>query len=520
MKPKKKQRLAWMAVGAAIFIAGAYWTFGSGPSKKAVLETAAVEFGDLAVELPATGSIDAVNVIDVGAVVSGRIKALYADFNDHVKAGQLLAEIEDDDYRATYLQAAADETAARAAIETATADVQSARDDHARALAAVQRVQAFREKARLDLERNQKLVGEGIVPKAAFEQIQTAYQSARAEADSVAALAQQAASKVKGSQAAVEQARATADQRAARTAAAKRNLDYCRITSPVDGVVVSRNADAGQTVAARLQAPSLFHIAQDLTHMYVYTKLDSSDVSKVRPGLRATFTVNAFPGETFEGTLTQVRINANAQAPVSRASAGGQFQRTITAGVTAGSALPEQQSTATTGVQSGSSGGASTGQSGGGGGGSRQSGEGGSSAGSSGASSASAAPPTGSSNTVVVYDALIEFRNPDEKLLPGMTAYVTIPIASMKNTLKVPAAAFRFSPDISAQEKQRLLASAGLRDEDPHVWVVTGEKGERKYQPVRVEPLLTDYVYTAVKASDLKPGLQVATRMVQPKAAT
>ena len=100
---------------------------------------------------------------------------------------------------------------------------------------------------------------------------------------------------------------------------AKRNMDYCQVISPVTGIVVSRNVDVGQTLAARLSAPTLFHIAEDLSRMYVYTKLDSSDVAKVQPGLKATFTVNAYPGETYEGTLTQVRINPNPESLVARA---------------------------------------------------------------------------------------------------------------------------------------------------------------------------------------------------------
>src|SRR5262249_9722250 len=149
----------------------AYWTFGSGPSQKPVLETAAVERGDLSVELPATGNIDAVNVIDVGAVVSGRIKALHADFNDRVTKGQLLAEIDDSDYLPIYLQAEADLKAAQAAVEVAVAELASARDELARATASAQRDKAFLEKARLDFEREQKTFAEGISAKASFDKV-------------------------------------------------------------------------------------------------------------------------------------------------------------------------------------------------------------------------------------------------------------------------------------------------------------------------------------------------------------
>lgn len=527
MKKGKKRRIVWWsAIGVATVAFTAYWLFGSGPKQKPVLETAAVEFGDVTVELPATGSIDAVNVIDVGSVVSGRIKAMYADFNDHVKAGQLLAEIEDDNYRGIYLQASADYEMAKAAIGTAQADLETARADTARATADAQSAEAVYKQASIDYERNQKLAASGIVPAATLEQSQSAYLSAKADAASTAALVKESGAKAKAAEAALEQARATADQRAAAAALAKRNLDYCRITSPVDGIVVSRNMDAGQTVAARIQAPSLYHIAQDLSRMYVYTKLDSADIAKVRPGLPATFTVNAFPGETFEGKLLVVRINANPIDPISRAIGNSSvFKKALSAGTTVGSTSVNEttSSTTTTSTTGSTSGTSSTGASGTSAtGASGTSGSTGTTAGTTASSivvstptnTAGNPPPEGQVNTVVVYDALIEFQNPELKVLPGMTAYVTIPIAAVKDTLKVPALALRFSPNISAEEKQALLQSAGLQPNDPMVWVVTGEK---KYRPVRVKPGLTDFVMTAVQAPDLKPGMQVATQIIEPR---
>lgn len=287
MKKSKRKRLTWIAIAAVLFVSLTYWTLGSGPSQKPVLETAAVEFGDLTVELPAAGQVDAISVVDVGSPISGRVVSIHADFNGRVKAGQLLAEIEDDDYRATFLQAQADWKAAQAAIEVAEANVRSAIDDQGRTKAYAERAQTLFEKAKADLERNQKLLADGIVNQSAFDRIEAAYRTAKADAASADAQVLQAESRVKNARAMLDQARATADQRAARAAFAKRNLDYCRVISPVTGIVVSRNVDVGQTIAARLSAPSLFHIAEDLSRMYVYTKLDSSDVSKVQPGLKA-----------------------------------------------------------------------------------------------------------------------------------------------------------------------------------------------------------------------------------------
>ncbi len=529
-KSGKKQNLLWIAMGVAISISALYWSLSSKGPEKPTLETAPVEVGDLTVEVPATGSVDAVNVVDVGSPVTGRIKALHVDFNDRVKAGQLLAEIDDSTYRATFLQAEANLAAARAAVDQEKFNVESARSDYARAAAEAQAAEAAYRQAEADFNRMKRLFGDGISTQADFDKSEAAYRSARADALAAQAQSQVAAAKVKSAEAALAQAQAVVEQRAAVAAMAKRNLDYCRITSPVDGVVVARNVDVGQTVAASLQAPSLFNIAQDLSHMYVYTKLDSSDVGKVRAGLPATFTVNAFPGEVFEGKLVSVRINANEIDPISKTTGlASVFKKTLSAGVTAGSVSASESvggtavsasqatnitttttttfdpsgriitttstptitptTTAATSTNTNPSG-LSIGLIG------------------------SNVPPDTTRNTVVTYDALIEFRNPGERIIPGMTAYVTIPVNSVTNKMKVPSFALRFSPAIPEQEKQALLDANQLKPDDPMVWVV---EGENKFRPVRVKPILTDYVFTAVESDQLKPGMRVATRIVEPR---
>ncbi len=488
--------LIWSVLAVAVVGGAFYAIFMPDRAATPVTETAPVEFGDLTVELPATGNIDAVNVIDVGTVVSGRIESLHADFNDRVRAGQLLATVDEDDYRAEFVQAQADLAAAEAHIEADQAALVSARGDETRTQANLERARAVFENASKEWERHRKLDEAGIASRATMERVEAAYTAARADAAAAKAAVEQAGARIKSAAAEIEQARAVREQRAARLALTKRNLDYCRITSPVNGVIISRNVDVGQIVSSRLQAASLFHIAEDLTHMYVYAKMDSSDVSKVRPGLSASFTVNAFPGEVYEGKLIQVRINANAPAPVSRATPVGQLLvPTISAGVTVASTA-------------GSELGASTAAGAAGAGGARGSTGGTSPAGTSQPGpSASSSPQVAVRNTVAVYDALIEFSNPEQRLLPGMTAYVTIPLGSVQQKLKVPNAALRFSPG-DETEKKRLLEANGLAADATVVWVVSGE---RSYRPVRVRPLLTDYVYTAVESDQLQPGMQVAT---------
>ena len=530
---KSKDKRTWVGVilGVALCAAALYWSLRSAPAPKPTLETAAVEIGDLTLEVPATGSVDAMNVIDVGTPVTGSIKAIHVDFNDRVKAGQLLAEIEDSNYRATFLQAQANVAMARAAVETATSNLESARSDYARASADAQSAEAAYRQTQLDFERTRQLLANGIAMQSDFDKTEAANRGARANAVSSKALADEAASRVKGAEAVLAQARAVVDQRAAVLSTAKRNLDYCRIVSPVDGVVVSRNVDVGQTVAAQFQAPSLFHIAQDLSRMYVYTKLDSSDIAKVRPGLSASFTVNAFPGETFEGKLVSVRVNANEIDPIQKTTGlASVFKRTLSGGTTAGSvsasdsvggtAVNASQATnlsSTTTTSFDPSGrittvtstptitptntaAAST-----------NSNPSGLSVGLVGSN----VPPDTQRNTVVVYDALIEFQNPGERIIPGMTAYVTIPVNSVKNKMKVPSFALRFTPNIPEPEKQALLDASNLKAGDPMVWVV---EDDGKFRPVHVKPVLTDFVFTAVESDVLKPGMQVATRMIDQKA--
>lgn len=487
---------------------GFWWVLSPAPAGKSAVEMATVERGDLSVELPATGSIDAVNVVEVGSPISGLVAEIYKDFNQPVKAGELLARLDESDYRATWVQAEADLTGAKAAVAVAEAALQAALGDQKRLAAASERVSAQYNQWQAEWERQKKLLAGGLATQSQYDKIEAAFLNAKADLASAGAQQEQAAARANMARAGIEQARADVDRRTARASQAKRNLDYCRITSPVDGVVVSRDVDVGQTIAARLSAPPLFHIAEDLTKMYVYTKLDSSDVGKVRRGLAATFTVNAFPNEVFEGQVVEVRINPNPQAPVSRATPVGQFQRSITAGVTAGGDTSSELS-------------ASASAAAGGAGGSRGGSSGGSSSGSSGGSSglpgttatanaASSPPPEAKRNTVVVYDALIEFRNPERKLLPGMTAYVTIPLQSVKGKLKVPNAALRFTPNLPDAERRRLLESAGARDGSAVVWVIDEPN---KYRPVAVKPVLTDYVFTAVESPELQPGMLVAMRM-------
>ncbi len=243
--------------------------------------TAKAQTGTINDVVQATGTINAVTTVQVGSQVSGTISRLNADFNSRVRKGEVIAQLDPALFQGALLQAEADLQNARATLASSQADL-------AKAKAAAAQTSA-------DYVRNQELVQEGIVSAQQFD-------LAKASADTNNAA-------VVAAEAAVKQAAAQVSLKTAAVQVAKTNLDYTTIHSPVDGIVVARNVDVGQTVAASLQAPTLFNIAQDLTKMQVDTQTDESDVGNIKVGQEATFTVDAYPNQTFQGKVVQIRLN-------------------------------------------------------------------------------------------------------------------------------------------------------------------------------------------------------------------
>lgn len=328
----------------AIVASGTLYVFGK--KAKPQYYTAAAQKGDVSDVVEATGTINAVTTVQVGSQVSGTISQLNADFNSRVKKGQVIARIDPALFEGALLQAKAD-------LEDAKANLAVAQATLAKSNAALAQ-------AKQDYERTSGLTKEGVMAAQQLDVSKATYDSAVAQ--------------VSASQAAVTQAQAQMKQKQAAVTVAQTNLDHTIITAPIDGTVIARSVDVGQTVAASLQAPTLFTIAQDLTKMQVYTATDESDVGMIKPGQKVTFRVDAFPKDQFEGTVEQVRMNA-------------------------------------TTVQN-----------------------------------------------VVTYNTIIDFNNPDMKLFPGMTAYVSVPVAEAKDVLKVPNGALRYQPD----DAQALLAKYGI----------------------------------------------------------
>ncbi len=352
--------------------------------------------GDLTTVITATGAMNAVTTVLVGTQVSGTIKTLHADFNSRVKKGQMIAQI--------------DPALFQAQVEQARANLVTAKANLAKAEVAVV-------DTRRTLERNRELFSKNLIARSDLDTAETNYDSAVAQ--------------VNANKAQVEQA-------AAALSTAVTNLAYTRILSPVDGIVVSRNVDVGQTVAASFQTPTLFNIAQDLTKMQIDTNVAEADVGRIKVGQEVDFTVDAYPDTTFKGRVGQIRI-----APIT--------------------------------IQN-----------------------------------------------VVTYDVVIVVDNQQLKLMPGMTANVSVIVEEKKDVLKVPNAALRFKPSDRAKGGPADLvkggsaakAKAGTGEKGPGVWIIENEKPKR----IRVSVGISDGSYTELVSGELKEGQDVIVEsLTKPK---
>ena len=428
-------RRNWVWIVAVLVGIGVFTAFRLNQKSEAEYFTANVEQGDIRQVIEATGTINPVTLVQVGSQVSGMISKLYVDFNSKVTQGQVIAEIDPKLFQGAVLQAQADLQNAQASLTAAKANL--AKDE------------ATLKQNKLDYERAKSLVPPGVMSQQQLDQAKATYDAITAQVGS--------------DRAAIQQAEAQVAQKAASLKVAQTNLDYTIIRAPTNGTVVNRSIDIGQTVAASLQAPTLFTIAQDLTKMYVYAKTDEGDVGEIRPGHTADFQVDAFPKEVFHGVVSQVRMNA-------------------------------------TTVQN-----------------------------------------------VVTYDTIVEFNNPDMKLFPGMTAYVSIPVASVSNVVKIPNAALRYKPDLPAEKVQEFYSKYGITGAQTQQPAHAAEKQsqqpgggakehaapigtsdtavvwkllpDKSLQPIQVHIGLTDHTYTALTSGDIKPGDELVTGATTAKTA-
>jgi HlyD family secretion protein len=320
MKSKKLKTGIVAALVLVVILVGVY-LFRGGEGKATSYRLAKVEQGPIRSVVSSTGTLNAVITVQVGSQISGQIKELVADFNSEVRAGDLIARINPEIFEARVKQAEAELSVAKANVVIQRANVEKARTDLDNATAALAASKAQTEKARVvvadakrTLDRRRELQKKGAISENEMDAAQAGYDQAFAQLRSAEAQEQAEASLVSSRDAALRMAKAQVDyaleqvkQREAALMQSRVDLENTFIRSPVDGTVIERNVDVGQTVAASLQAPKLFVIAQDLRKMQVETNVDEADIGRIRVGQRATFTVDAFPGKEFGGEVRQIR---------------------------------------------------------------------------------------------------------------------------------------------------------------------------------------------------------------------
>jgi len=367
-------RLSVFVLAVAIALGGwAYWRNSSQMPLEQRYQLEEIAKGDITQTVSANGTLNPVVLVNVGTQVSGTVKKLYADFNSKVSAGQILLELDPTTFRAAVEQASGTVASAEAALKLARANEQRSRELFA-----------------LEYVSKQDLDQAVQIREAAQAQLQTAR---------------------------------------GQLAKDRANLAYSIIRSPVSGVVVSRQIDVGQTVAASFQTPTLFQIAQDLTQMQIDTNVAEADIGKIRIAQPVRFTVDAFPGRRFEGNVKQIRLN-----PINQ-------------------------------------------------------------------------------QNVVTYDVVVAVSNPDLRLMPGMTAYVSFVIEERSNVLLAPNAALRFKPrDAERDAKRPGNGKRPAKSSGPRIYVLRADG----ITPVPLQAGITDGRYTEVLGGDLKVGDRVVLEDNQP----
>jgi HlyD family secretion protein len=409
--------------------------------------TEVVGRGDIFATVQAAGTLNALVVVEVGSQLSGRVKELYADFNSKVKRGQVIARVEPEIYEARVAQAEAELEMAhtqvavqRAQIERARADLETAEAKHASAMAQNRRAEIALADALQEMERKRALAKSNVIPAGEWERIQNAHKSAEAQVTSLGAeeLSQLAAIRAAQSTSNMAEAElanmlAQVKQREAVLRQARIDLDRTYIRAPVTGTVVNRAVSGGQTLAASLQTPVLFTIAQDLTQMQVEASVVEADISRFAVGQPVTFTVDAYPDRVFTGSVKQIR-----KAPQI--------------------------------VQN-----------------------------------------------VVTYVVVVAAENPEELLLPGMTANLEVVVARREHVLKVPNAALRFrpkgarpaEPGVADTPSSKAAMDGGMEPGLAGQVFVLGPDGEPG--PVSLRLGITDGRTTEVVAGDLTERQSVIT---------
>ncbi len=409
------------------------WYFTGSSERRNSFITEEASIGDIRTTISATGSLAALTTVEVGSQISGNILQLNADYNDRVAAGQMLAQLDPSTYEAQVMQARANLENAIATLKTSEAQVKNLQASMLTAQAEIQVSKANIRKAEVmveEAERNYRRIKElfekKLVSASDQDQAMTSFESQKASLEGTRAQHESAKARVMAIEAQleaenfrIEGEKARVKQMEAQLNIAQINLDRTKIYSPIDGVVISREVDVGQTVAASLQAPRLFIIAQDLREMQIDTAVDEADIGQVKQGQTVNFTVDAYRNRSFTGTIAQVRLS-----------------------------------------------------------------------------------PVETSN-VVTYSVMVNVKNDDLLLKPGMTANVEIIAADLKNVLRIPAKALYFKATGRMAEKQSEITSSLATDTLP-VWVKSGKPELRT-----IKMGISNDEFIEVLSGDLKEGEKV-----------
>ena len=323
---KKNRARKYVVVGMvllALVVAGYYYLGkGSGQDEEEYL-TVDVTRGSVRRTVSSTGTLQAVITVQVGSQVSGRILELYADFNSVVKKGQTLAIIDPANFEAQLERARASLATAQAAVKSSDANLLNREAELISSKANVEGAQVTLEEAKRQLTRSRQLSKDRVISQQELETAQAATDQADARLSQANAQVSQVEASIRSAQAQRDQSAANVKQASAELKMARVNLRYTVITSPIDGVVIERNVDIGQTVAASFQAPILFLIANDLSKMQVIAQIDEADIGAISELAEVDFAVDAFPRQTFKGTISEIRLSSKLPNTSSTAAAAG-----------------------------------------------------------------------------------------------------------------------------------------------------------------------------------------------------
>jgi len=295
-------------IGVALIAGLSFWALAGDRSVKGNFLTGKIERASISNRVSATGTLEAVSTVQVGSQTSGQISALYADYNAIVKKGQLLATLDSRPTESQVETARAHLAGAEAQLQSAQADLANQQADVAQAQANLRLAEVSEENAKIMYDRSKELDGRGLLSKNDLDTAKTTLDSGQAKVEQATAALQQSQATVRSREAAINSAKANIAAAKADLGKAQIDLDLTKIHSPIDGVVISRNVDVGQTVAASLQAPVLFTIANDLTQMQVKASVDEADIGKISKDGSVRFTVDAYPNDTFHGTISEIRL--------------------------------------------------------------------------------------------------------------------------------------------------------------------------------------------------------------------